>query len=494
MTWITCCWRLAAGVSALAMATAARAADAPADAAGAKTIADFIAAYAGQAAVPSVEVKQDGASYLVSIDIGAATSQLKSGGFAYDPARVNFRVFKQDDGQWRVELAQFPTLTGHMTDQDGQQMDIRVESEDLSQVWLLDPKIDWLASSHGKSSKVAVTAHGPKVEEVIETRDIKIDAQTTSGPQGLTMTAQEPIGHFNFAIDVDPKGVDPKTGGPAKPVHVSANGEQVEGTASLANFQPGPLLDTWRFAAAHPTRADYARDFAGLKTVLTGLLADPVAFDEKVKLAKLGVLTESGPISFDGAAIGVGATYAPGGSGITESFSAQSLKLPDGLVPPAYASLMPLAFDVSVKASGFDVAAAVQEWMADAKLDGTGPVLSPDDQKKVNMKLWAYRPVVVEIAPSHFVSPSYDVTIEGKIIIDKGSPTASVTLKAKNFDQTAEAIESAAPDQAQQMTPVIAMAKGLGRAQPDGSLVWVYTLGADKVMKVNGLPLGKSPY
>jgi hypothetical protein len=123
MTWITCGWRLAAGVSALAMATAARAADAPADAAGAKTIADFIAAYAGQAAVPSVEVKQDGASYLVSIDIGAATSQLKSGGFAYDPARVNFRVFKQDDGQWRVELAQFPTLTGHMTDQDGQQMD-----------------------------------------------------------------------------------------------------------------------------------------------------------------------------------------------------------------------------------------------------------------------------------------------------------------------------------------------------------------------------------
>ena len=38
------------------------------------------------------------------------------------------------------------------------------------------------------------------------------------------------------------------------------------------------------------------------------------------------------------------------------------------------------------------------------------------------------------------------------------------------------------------------MAKGLGKAQPDGSLIWVYTLGADKVMKINGLPLGKSPY
>ncbi len=168
--------------------------------------------------------------------------------------------------------------------------------------------------------------------------------------------------------------------------------------------------------------------------------------------------------------------------------------MPDGVVPPAYAALIPTAFDFAFKASGFDLAAATQEWLADAKLDGDGPVLSPEDNKKVSTKLWAFRPILVEIAPSHFTAPSLDVSLEGKFVIDKGQPTGSLTLRARKFDETADALQAAAPDKASQFTPMFAMAKGLGKAQPDGSLVWVYTLGADKVMKVNGLPLGKSPY
>ena len=43
-------------------------------------------------------------------------------------------------------------------------------------------------------------------------------------------------------------------------------------------------------------------------------------------------------------------------------------------------------------------------------------------------------------------------------------------------------------------TPVIAMAKGLGKAGQDGALVWECSIGPDHVMKVNGLPLGKAPF
>lgn len=490
-TWA---WPLAVGVSALALTTGARAADAAADAAGAKTIANFIAAYAGEAALPGVEVKQDGASYLVAVDIGAATAQLKAAGFAYDPAKIRFRVFKQDDGQWRIELANLPALTGHMRAQKGELLDFRVETDGLTQTSVLDPRLNWIASSHAQGAKIAVTAHGPTLSEFVETRDLTADLKTTSGASGLTSTLVEPLGHFNLVVDIDPKGVDPKTGGPAKPVHVSANGENAQAMATLSDFQPGPLLDGWRFAVAHPARADYARDFAALKGILTALVADSVNFNEALKVGKLGVLTEAGQIAIENGSLGVTAFNGPAGAGFGESVSASSLKLPDGLVPAAYASLMPTSFDFAFKASGFDVAGAVQEWIADAKLDGTEPILNPADEKKVNMKLWAFRPVVVEIAPSHFVSAGYDLSLEGKVTIDKGAPTANLTIKAKNFDQTAQAIQGAAPEQAQQMTPVIAMAKGLGKAQPDGSLVWVYTLGADKVMKVNGLPLGKSPY
>ena len=40
---------------------------------------------------------------------------------------------------------------------------------------------------------------------------------------------------------------------------------------------------------------------------------------------------------------------------------------------------------------------------------------------------------------------------------------------------------------------MLAMAKGLAKTDGDGSLMWVGEIGADGVMKVNGLPLGKSP-
>ncbi len=317
---------------------------------------------------------------------------------------------------------------------------------------------------------------------------------TTSGPQGLTTRAVEPIGEMTFMLDVSPKGVDPKTGDLAKSARYSANALKAEATLSLSDFQPAPLLDAWRFAAAHPTRADMARDWPRLKTVLAALVSDPLTLDEKISSQKIDVQTEAGSIAIENAAVGIGAFNLASGAGFSESFAATSLKLPEGLVPQAYAPLTPTAFDFAFKASGFDVAGALQEWMADAKLDGVGPVLSADDNKKVSMKLWAFRPVVVEIAPSHFSAPSLDLTMEGKFVIDKGQPTGSLTLKAKKFDEAADAFQAAAPDTAQQYTPMFAMAKGLGKAQPDGTLVWVYTLGADKVMKVNGLPLGKSPY
>jgi hypothetical protein len=44
------------------------------------------------------------------------------------------------------------------------------------------------------------------------------------------------------------------------------------------------------------------------------------------------------------------------------------------------------------------------------------------------------------------------------------------------------------------LLPVVAMAKGLAKADPDGVLTWVGELGDDRIMKVNGLPLGKAPF
>ncbi len=64
----------------------------------------------------------------------------------------------------------------------------------------------------------------------------------------------------------------------------------------------------------------------------------------------------------------------------------------------------------------------------------------------------------------------------------------------RDFDKTVTAMKGLGPDAEKEMVPALAIAKGLAKAEADGALSWVGELGADGVMKVNGLPLGKAPF
>jgi hypothetical protein len=481
-----------------ALASAAYAADKPADDSGVKSITDFLASYAGKATLPSIKVEKDGAGYRVSFDISTAAASLKSAGVSYDPAVLQFKVFEQDDGQWRVESGPLPPISAKVDPPPGRKnavkLDVRVEATNLKHVTLLDPKINWISDSHGGADKASMVERGPGVEEFMELGGVKFQAKTASGASGLTTTASEPFGSVNFVMDVDPKGVDRATGGPAKPVHVSAQGEDGAIDFALKDFQPGPLLDAWRFVVAHPQPADYAHDFEALKPVLSALAGDRAGLEESLRLDKLHVLTEAGPVVIDGAAVQIGAANAGADTGFSEHFSARSIKLPEGLAPPIYAPVIPTSFDVGFHAHGFDVEGAVQEWLADAKASGDEIAISDADKEKVRKKLVGARPVVVDIPLSHIRGPSLDLAFEGKITIDASQPTGAVTLTVRNFDQTAQAVQGLGPQAAQQMTPVIAMAKGLAKPGQDGALVWICAVGPDHVVKVNGLPLGKAPF
>jgi hypothetical protein len=329
---------------------------------------------------------------------------------------------------------------------------------------------------------------------VLEFSGLKVDGKTTSESSGLVTTVHEPLQAMNFQMDVDSKGVDPATHGPRKPVHVSGDGSGAQIDITLAQFQPQPLLDAWRFLVGHPERADVARDFDKLKTVLTALAADRLKLDEQVNLAKLNVVTEGGPIAVEGFTVGVGGANMGASTGFYERFAAHDIKLPDGLAPSMYGPLIPVSFNIGFKATGFDIEAGVQEWLADAKLDGDGPVLSADDQAKVSAKFLGGRPVLVEIEPSRLVTEDLDLAFDGKITINGGERTGTLKITLRDFAKTEQALQALPPQMAQQMTPALAMAKGLATAEPDGSLVWICSVGHDHMIKVNGLPISKAPF
>ena len=485
------------GAAALAFCTPAFAGDMPANDAGTKTVSDFLAAYIGKAALPSVKITPEGAAYLVSFDLGAATAALKGAGVSYDPATMKFRVVQQDNGQWRVELASFPPISAHAdlpAKPGGGKMDIKVETSNFTQIMTLDPKLNWISSIKGGADKLGFTERGPGLEEFFEFGKLSFDSTTKTGASRLTFAVNEPFATLNLVLDIDPKGVDPDAKGDSKPVHVSAQGEGGKVTLALTDFQPAPLLEAWKFAVGHPERADLARDAEALKSVVGALFADHFTLHEDFKIDKLNVTSEVGPVAIEGAAVGIEVINGGAQSGLSERFAAHAIKLPDGLLPPMYAPLVPTSFEFGFRATGFDVEAAAKEWLAAAKFEGDGPVLSAEDQGKVGAKLLESKSIVVDILPAHIQAPSLDLAFEGKVTIANKQPTGAITLKLNHADKTIQALQGLGPEAQKQLVPAIAMVKGLGKPAADGSLVWVCEVGKDHVMKVNGLPLGKSPF
>jgi hypothetical protein len=167
--------------------------------------------------------------------------------------------------------------------------------------------------------------------------------------------------------------------------------------------------------------------------------------------------------------------------------------LPVGLVPPGAGDLTPSKIDVAATLKGVDLAAAANEWIADLNLQGDGPVISDQDADKVEAALVSAGPIRIEFAPSHIVAPAIDADFAGVIRLDHGKPAAAMTIHMRGFDKTMAAVKALGPDVAGKAMPALALAKGLGKSEGDGSLSWVVELDADRSMKINGIPFGKAP-
>ena len=301
-----------------------------------------------------------------------------------------------------------------------------------------------------------------------------IDVAVGGGPLGATIatrasadsavssTMKESLGPLEMTLAVDPKAANPSATDSAQPFNASARFESATLDFNLDGLKPRPLLDLWAFIVAHPTRPELAADEAAFKTLLTAALADRTALDEEFGLQKLSVQTPKGLFTFDGAKVGVSVAAAGPASRFEQHYVATGLALPPGLVPAPYQDLVPTSFDLGFKVSGFDLTAAGTEAIADMHLAGDAPPIAAEDEAKVSAKLQSGGPVVIDIPSSHIRAPQLDVSFEGQVHYLGPKSTGTITVHARNFDQTtAAALKAGGPEGEKKLVPLVAMVKGL---------------------------------
>ena len=147
---------------------------------------------------------------------------------------------------------------------------------------------------------------------------------------------------------------------------------------------------------------------------------------------------------------------------------------------------------MSVK--GIDISAAAGQAIDALHLGRPGrPAISDEDTAKVAASLLGAGPLRIEFAPSHVAAPAIDADVQGEIRYASGKTSGAATVRMRGFDKTMNAVRGLGPDIALKSLPVIAMAKGLANTESDGSLSWLIEVAEDRSIKVNGLPLGKTP-
>jgi hypothetical protein len=489
---------LLAGAALAALTSSGAAArDLPATPEGAAKITAFLTKYAGASppgAPPSFTVTPEAGDYVVGADLGALSAPLRDLGVSYDPAVVKYKVFEQDDGAWRVEQSEIPAITGH-----SKQKDVTVDTSILfggfKSVFVIDPALSWLRSGQFSADKTTVRARAPGVDEAFDFAAQQGQMSTTGAADGAVSSVfHQDIKSANMTIAIDPKAARPDANPDAKPVNIAASADAAAVSLSLDGVKPRPLLDLWAFLAAHPTRAQLAAEEPAFKTLMSAALAAQTTAAEEFGAKTLSVHTPQGEFKFDGAKLALDVALAGPRSRFEQHLSVTNFALPPELLPQAYRDLVPTSFDLNVKLSGFDLTAAGEEAIADAHLAGEDPPISNEDGAKISARLIGQNPLVIDIGASHIKAPLLDATFEGQIRYLRSKPTGKIILHMRDFDKSIAALKVLGPEAERKMVPVAAMAKGLAKSEPDGTLTWVCEIGADSVMKVNGLPLGKAPF
>jgi hypothetical protein len=464
--------------------------DLPATPEGAQKLGEVLAAYLGKPAAgasPAVTVTLEGPHYAVALDLANLAAPLSATGFSVDPAIVKSLVTEQDDGTWRVAIDSLPPVSFQAKDAK-----FAYNFGDYKFEGVFDPALGSFKSGQANLANAKLESHAPKMDQSVTVAAVHATNIATPAAGGAASLAvhEEVVG---VSANISPAG-EAKDGSEAKPDPISVQLATALADVSADGAPMRKLLDLWAFLAAHPSRPELAANEQAFKTLLRAAIPVELKLAEKVEMKEVAIGAPQGRFGLADGKFSLAASAAAGPKGSAEySFAVEGLSLPPGLLEPAMSDLVPNAFNIGIKASGFDAGAGAEEAVKAMHFAGDGPIISETDGNQILAKMKGPGPIAIELLPSHILAPRLDLTLEGQARLDNPRPSGVLKLHVRNFDKTVAALKALGPLATPQLLGGLALARTLAKSESDGALTWVAEYGPDGAVKVNGMPLGKAP-
>lgn len=416
-----------------------------------------------------VAVAVDGDAYAVTIDPAPMMAKIPAEvGLTSTVSPITMNVTDNGDGTWDYAVDQPMSIayeipgaiktktdygqvvvSGTFDEALGDSSEYSLELNDMStEQTQNDPTMGEMA--------VKVTQDSMTIDGTAEAGENGVDSAFTTTAANLRYEMTMPAG----------EGMPPMT--------IVANIAEGSGEGTITGYQPEGIYGLLAYFVAHPDPALIEADRAGLKTALEAAMP---LFDNLQMTAAyktITVETPMGPVGLREVGLVVDANGAVSDGLLREAISLKGLTLPEGLVPPFAAPLVPSDLTLDVAASRFDLAAAAGLGLGLLDLPaGTAPPADFDMQL-----LAAILPegtLDITIAPGETNAPAYRLTYEGAMAVGPAMPmpVGKARLGLTGIDNINAAIMASPPEMGlQDMAPMIGMAQMMAQPGVDGELIW----------------------
>lgn len=435
---------------------------------GAAELLALFQTYVG-AAEGAVAVAVDGDGYKVTFDAAPMMAKVPSeAGLTATISKIDMSLTDNGDGTWDYAIDQPASvayevpgaiktkteygqviLTGTFDEALGDSSEYHLEMNDaVSEQTQVDPTMGDIL--------VKMTQDHMVLDGTAAAGDAGVNSQFTTSTAGLTYELTMPGGES------------------APPMTFAATVAEGSATGGITGYQPKGLYGLLAFFVAHPDPALIEADKAGLKTAIEAAMPLFANVQMTGAYKDISVTTPMGPVGLAEMGVTVDVNGAVADGKLREAFSLKGLTLPEGVLPPFAAPLVPSDLTIDVTASKFDLAAAAGLGLG--LLDLPAGATPPADFDAQMMAAILPEGVVdITFAPGETNAPAYRLTYEGAVTVGPAMPmpVGKARIGLTGIDAIGQALQASPPEMGMaEMVPMLEMAKMLAKPGVDGELIW----------------------
>ena len=434
-----------------------------------------------------VTVKPVAEAYDVTLDLAPLIKKNAKSDFTAEATPFVMKFTDQGDGKWLVTQDQAISFSAKMP----KQVDVLIKIGSMKSTSVFDEKLSAFISSTTDFSDIAV-------DEKISTPDAG-DTQVAYAVKSMryeqTATAAQ-NGGVDGVLKSTFSGLIEKItlpAGPTSPAGMNLDVTAENGTSDVTykGMKSKSLYQMIAWVVAHAGEKELKDGGAEFKKIVGDALPVFENMAGTGTIVKLTAATPIGPVTIDTVGYGVAMNGITANGLLEESFSAEGLKLPAGLVPAWATDLVPNKFSLNFKVTDFNLADPAKIMIEEFDFSKKEPS-TPEVNAKLLKAVMPKGAVTISMGPSNVIAQLFDLGFEGAMTAGPvGTPVGQASIKAKGFDQVMEALKAAPPQMVGSAIAVMIAAKGMAKTESDGAMTWKIENTTAGGILVNGIDVSK---